>query len=152
MILLLVCLSCSLFCSDSPENELPVIDSVRVTLTSSAEASGIIRLGIFASEGAWTSEVPESGTEVELQRSESFPLERVLKDLPAGSTIAVAAYHDVNNNGKLDRNLLGVPTEPYAFSGKPSSKWRAPRWEEVSISTTARTPAIQLDLRYWKEH
>lgn len=36
-------------------------------------------------------------------------------DLPPGA-YAVAAYQDVNGNQQLDRNWLGVPTEPYGFS------------------------------------
>jgi hypothetical protein len=26
------------------------------------------------------------------------------------------AFHDENGNGRLDKNFLGVPTEPYGFS------------------------------------
>jgi uncharacterized protein (DUF2141 family) len=29
---------------------------------------------------------------------------------------AVAGFHDENGNGKLDTNLLGIPTEGYGFS------------------------------------
>lgn len=48
-------------------------------------------------------------------------------DLPKGE-YAVSTYQDVNNNGKLDRYIIGKPKEPYGFSnnvnpfGKPSYK------------------------------
>ena len=29
---------------------------------------------------------------------------------------AISLYHDANNNRKLDRNLLGIPSEQYGFS------------------------------------
>jgi len=29
---------------------------------------------------------------------------------------AVVIYHDLNGNGQLDRNLIGIPSEPYGFS------------------------------------
>ena len=29
---------------------------------------------------------------------------------------AIAVFHDLNGNGKLDRNLIGLPSEPYGFS------------------------------------
>lgn len=38
-------------------------------------------------------------------------------------------YHDLNANDKLDKRLIGIPKEPYAFSG-PLSKRRVPRFEE----------------------
>ena len=48
--------------------------------------------------------------------------------LPKGM-YTLAVFHDVNGNGKLDKNYLGIPTEPYGFSnnargmfGPPSEK------------------------------
>ena len=37
-------------------------------------------------------------------------------DLPFGD-YALAAFQDDNGNGKLDKNILGYPKEPFAFSG-----------------------------------
>jgi uncharacterized protein (DUF2141 family) len=34
----------------------------------------------------------------------------------APGPIAVAVYQDVNGDGQLNRNLLGIPSEPYGFS------------------------------------
>ena len=34
----------------------------------------------------------------------------------AAGALAVAVYQDANGNGRLDRNALGVPSEPYGFS------------------------------------
>lgn len=31
-------------------------------------------------------------------------------------TYAIAVFHDVNGNGKLDRSFIGLPSEPYGFS------------------------------------
>jgi uncharacterized protein (DUF2141 family) len=39
----------------------------------------------------------------------------VLTNLDPGQ-YAIILFHDENGNGKLDRNALGVPTEPYGFS------------------------------------
>ncbi len=37
------------------------------------------------------------------------------ENVPAG-TYAVSVIHDENNNGKLDANMLGIPTEGYGAS------------------------------------
>jgi len=58
--------------------------------------------------------------------SESFKL-------PAGD-YAVSVYHDVNGNGKLDKNVFGAPTEPYAFSRNYKPVFRAPKFDEVKIN------------------
>lgn len=36
-------------------------------------------------------------------------------DLNSGK-YAVSLYHDANDNRELDRNMLGIPSEPYGFS------------------------------------
>jgi uncharacterized protein (DUF2141 family) len=38
-------------------------------------------------------------------------------DLPKGE-YAVSAYLDANKNGKLDKNIIGIPKEKYGFSNK----------------------------------
>ncbi|MDP4025547.1 DUF2141 domain-containing protein [Methylobacterium sp. NEAU 140] len=42
----------------------------------------------------------------------------------APGTYAVAAYQDGNDNGRLDRTPLGLPTEPYGFSGEAGRRAR----------------------------
>jgi uncharacterized protein (DUF2141 family) len=39
-------------------------------------------------------------------------------------TYAVAAYQDTNGNGRLDRTGLGLPLEPYGFSGTAGRRAR----------------------------
>ncbi|MDB5748117.1 MAG: hypothetical protein JWP72_2965 [Massilia sp.] len=56
----------------------------------------------------------------------------VVKDVPPG-TWAVLAYQDENNNGELDRNLIGMPKEPYGFSRDARSKFGPPRFEDAVI-------------------
>ncbi|MBU3661357.1 MAG: DUF2141 domain-containing protein [Flavobacteriales bacterium] len=54
------------------------------------------------------------------------------KDLPQGE-YALAIYHDENKNSKLDKNLLGVPTEYYGFSNNARRTFSAPSFEEASF-------------------
>lgn len=70
-----------------------------------------------------------------------------LTDLPAGA-YAVSAYQDLNGNGKLDKNIVGIPTEPYGFSNNARPKFRAPRWEEARIEVSADAK-IEIKLEKW---
>lgn len=56
----------------------------------------------------------------------------VFKDLPEGE-YALAIYHDENKNSKLDKNMLGVPTEYYGFSNNARRTFSAPSFEEASF-------------------
>lgn len=40
----------------------------------------------------------------------------VLEGLATG-TYGIKLYHDANGNGKLDTNMMGIPSENYGFSG-----------------------------------
>lgn len=56
----------------------------------------------------------------------------VLEDLPP-DTYSVAAFHDANGNGKMDKNIFGVPTEVYGFSNDARNTFSAPSFESASF-------------------
>lgn len=51
----------------------------------------------------------------------------------AADTYAFSAYIDTNGNGKLDKNLFGIPTEPYCFSNNFTPKFSKPGFEDCSF-------------------
>ncbi len=74
-----------------------------------------------------------------------------IPQLPFGS-YAIAIFHDLNDNGKLDKNALGIPTEPYAFSNNPSVKWRSPTFAETLIKFGESRKEIVMELKRWRKH
>lgn len=54
----------------------------------------------------------------------------------APGTYGVKVYHDVNGNGKLDRNLIGIPSEPYGFSNDAPVRMSPPRWADAAFEHT----------------
>ena len=62
---------------------------------------------------------------------------------------AVSVYHDENSNGELDANFIGIPSEPYAFSQKPKSKWRLPKFHEVKFDFTQSDQRLKAKLSKW---
>ena len=61
----------------------------------------------------------------------------------AGSSVALTLYQDLNGNGKLDTNVLGIPTEPWGASGKPAAM-SAPTWETTSVPLDGTTIVVKL--------
>lgn len=49
---------------------------------------------------------------------------------------ALALYHDVNSNGVLDKNFMGIPKEPYGFSRNFRPKFSAPSFKDCSFQVT----------------
>lgn len=62
-------------------------------------------------------------------------------DLSPGN-YSVEAFHDQNNNGKLDTNPFGIPREPYGFSNNVRGSFGPPDFEltlfQVSGMTTTK--------------
>ncbi len=54
-------------------------------------------------------------------------------ELPAG-TYAVTAYHDANDNGVLDTDVFGAPTEGYGATQNHLPAASAPSFEESSVN------------------
>lgn len=51
-------------------------------------------------------------------------------ELPSGS-YGLSAIHDENDNRKLDRSIIGLPTEGVAFSNDAKIRFGPPKFERV---------------------
>jgi uncharacterized protein (DUF2141 family) len=60
-------------------------------------------------------------------------------------TYAVAAYQDANGNGRLDRTGLGLPLEPYGFSGAAGRRAR-PDFAEAAFALREPGAAVRVRL------
>lgn len=56
--------------------------------------------------------------------------------VPRG-TYAVAVFLDTNDNGQLDTNFFGAPTEPYGFSNNKLFAFRPTSFEEAAFRVDA---------------
>jgi len=64
-------------------------------------------------------------------------------DLPPG-VYAVSVYEDLNENHKLDKGFLGIPSEPVGVSNNPPTRMGPPRFEESSFRLGAGPLTIQI--------
>ena len=70
----------------------------------------------------------------------------VVKDLPAGE-YAIVVLHDVNQNGKMDKNFLGIPTEDYAFSNNAKGKMGPPSFDAAKFQLPEAGVTVKVSLR-----
>lgn len=57
----------------------------------------------------------------------------VFDNLPEGD-YAISVYHDVNNNGRLDYNVLGIPREPVGFSNDARGRFGPPDFQSAKFN------------------
>ena len=71
----------------------------------------------------------------------------VVSDLPAGR-YAVNAFHDENDNGELDTNLVGIPSEGYGFANDPSTTFGPPDFGEAAVTVGETSGVAVLTMSY----
>lgn len=105
------------------------------------EAVGSLRLGIYGSADDFRKTAVK---EVQVPASGSPAVIRV-PGLAAGD-YAIAIYHDRNGNQKLDSNLLGIPNEPYGFSGSGRNLGGPATWQQARFSLPAEGGTVTIQL------
>lgn len=71
----------------------------------------------------------------------------VFRDLPPGR-YAVSAYHDENDNGKLDRNFIGIPSEGYGFSRDAKGRRGPPGFDDAAVDIKEGANELSVTLNY----
>ena len=66
-------------------------------------------------------------------------------DVPAGQ-YAIKAFHDENDNGKLDRNFFGAPTEAYGISNNARARFSLPPFDQALLEVGGAGTQTQIDL------
>jgi uncharacterized protein (DUF2141 family) len=98
-----------------------------IEITGAKSSKGLVMAEIFSDADSWLKK-PISGERV-------VSGERVLlvfKNLPSGRH-AVSIFHDENGNGKLDTNLLGMPTEAFGFSRDAKGFMGPAKFDDAAI-------------------
>lgn len=68
-----------------------------------------------------------------------------VEGVPYGQ-IAVVVYQDENNNGDLDRNGVGLPKEPYAFSKDFKPTVKAPDFSDCSVTYSEESNTVTVNM------
>jgi uncharacterized protein (DUF2141 family) len=60
----------------------------------------------------------------------------------SGGQVALSLFQDLDSDGKMGRNVLGIPTEPWGSSGTPGAF--GPSWETGRVALDGKTIAVRL--------
>lgn len=115
-------------------------EELSVSVTGGEESEGELFVALFDSESHFPDGDPLKSRR-EPWRGE--PVQVRFSNAPAG-TFAIAAFVDTDGNESLSKNLFGIPTEPYGFSGKAG--FGTPSYSDVSFDTGAEDASIVIRL------
>lgn len=68
-----------------------------------------------------------------------------ISDLEYGQ-YAVATYQDLDADGKIGKNMIGIPTDPYGFSNNYVPKIKAPNFKDCSFDYAPDQASITISM------
>jgi len=99
-------------------------------------ASGQVMVALYDNAGTFL----KQPVRAEKARADKAGTTVVFHDVAPGD-YGFAVFHDTNDNGRMDKNLLGIPTEPIAFSNNAQGRMGPPDFAAVKLAV----PAAGLD-------
>lgn len=105
-------------------------NELTVTISNIKHLRGSIEIGLF-NTGERFLEEGQAYKSISVEVNDTSET-LTIKNLPDG-VYAISLYHDVNSNGRCDRNFLGIPKEPYAFSNNFRPKFSPPSFEDCQF-------------------
>lgn len=131
--------------ADPPAKEDDAYVGMTLNIENITASSGTLWIGVYESEEDF---LDRDKARLVYHRVTGKGDQSVYIDkLLPGKTYALGVFHDENDNGELDTNMLGLPTEPWAFS-RPLQSWlRKPRFKEMSFVFTPSRGLPSLRLR-----
>lgn len=114
-----------------------------IQVSNTYETEGDLRAAIYDNAAAFE----EGGTPVAaLVLRLSQPGAQVsVGPLPPGR-YAVRVFQDINRNGEIDRNLLGMPREPFGFSNDAMGSMGPPSFDQAAVTVDGGTTQVPVKL------
>jgi uncharacterized protein (DUF2141 family) len=104
---------------------------------SRPDAGGKLLVAVCPSEEAYTT---EKGCMTKEASANGAKARVVYLSMPPGMH-AIKVFHDVNGNGALDTNAIGIPNEPYGFGNDARGRFGPPSFEEAAV-TVGHVPVV----------
>ncbi len=121
---------------------------VSLSVTGFTSGEGALLLRVYDSKSKWLSDKPE---DIVLERAvplDSSAIERgvtLVLELPEGE-YAFTTFHDVDGDGKLKRNWMGMPREPVADSSNQKSSFGPPKYDKAAVDVAGAQLQIKISL------
>jgi uncharacterized protein (DUF2141 family) len=152
VVLALVPTTTMAFADDAPvpaPAPAPTPQPQRITVEISAlrSAKGVVRCALFTSANGFPAD-PSRALARAIAPSIANGHAQCMFDNIKPGTYAVGFLHDENNNGKMDTNFLGIPTEGYGASNNARGTMGPPKFDDAKFNHAGPTTTLQLKTAY----
>lgn len=90
---------------------------------------GSVLLALYNSSDSYMKKAYKASKQKVVDNKAVFTFQNIEK-----GSYAFSMFHDVNDNRKMDKNFMGIPKEPYAFSNGKKGKFGPPDFEKVQFN------------------
>lgn len=118
---------------------------IRLKIDGVKSSKGVVRVAVYNQATGFPNDYKKA-VKFAVVSAKAGSLEIKLADVPTGNN-AIVAYHDINNNNKLDVNLVGYPVEPYGVSNNARRRLSAPDFHEASINHKDSITVVAFELK-----
>ena len=109
--------------------------TLTLTIDQIKEQTGKLHVALYRSEQSYQQGKDAVAAVIQDVTAASHQL--VFADIADGQ-YSIKIMHDANNNGELDRNIMGIPSEGYGFSNN-AGQFGPASFEDAAFSVAADT-------------
>lgn len=119
--------------------------NILVQVREVANTKGDIMLAIYA-DAAHFPQRPEKAFMLAKAKAQKGVVNIQLENVPPGK-YAIAVFHDANEDGKINYNMVGIPVEGYGFSNNARKTFGPPSFSQAAFNHRQNTQVV-INLRY----
>ncbi|RAV99345.1 DUF2141 domain-containing protein [Pseudochryseolinea flava] len=117
--------------------------SIEVTIKEIRAVKGSIRVAIYNNDESFL-KTPLDGKIVKVASTEAVV---VFENLKPGE-YAISVVHDENDNGELDKNMMGIPKEGFAFGNNATGMFGPPDFSKAKVKVDGAKVNQVINLNY----
>jgi len=108
--------------------------TIEIEINNIDNSDGQMLIGLYDSKSNWLNKLYK-GTFGQIKNGKSSV---TIKGIPDG-IYAISVYHDEDNDGELDTNFFGIPSEDTGSSNDAPARFGPPKWEDAKFEVKGKT-------------
>lgn len=117
---------------------------VELQISGIKKVKGVLLIAFFSDEKSFLKS-PVMSKKVPITATEMF----VTIESPSEGPFALSIIVDENENGKLDTNMIGIPTEGFGFGNNASARFGPPHFKDTLIKFAPMAVRHQIKIKYF---
>ncbi|CAA0081242.1 Uncharacterised protein [Zhongshania aliphaticivorans] len=118
--------------------------NLNVLVDGIKQETGTIVVRVYNKDN-WLSDAPLQTASLALPADYSGSAVTIPMDIALGN-YAFTAYHDLDDNGQMNKTVIGLPAEPVGLSNDHKPRFGPPRYRKAEITIGSDTSEIRISL------